>query len=90
MMAEDIVKIMKYEHHGKDVYVREDLKGTHWDSCLCAICEDLNLGSDNKCPIADAIYKNCVEFGVVTPISECPAFKLMKGLEDKFEVADSE
>jgi hypothetical protein len=88
IMADDIVKIIKYDHHGTDVYVREDLKGTHADMCLCYLCEDFKPGDDDNCMVANEVYKNCVEFGLVTPVYECPVFKLSKALEDRFEVVE--
>lgn len=67
--------VLQYQHHGADVWVREDLKGKHWDYCLCRDCAKLNTGDrDKNCPIANALYDNCVKFNVVTPVWECPAF----------------
>jgi hypothetical protein len=66
-----------YEHHGKNVSVRTTLKGTHRDLCLCYDCKSFTPSEDGQgsgCPIADAIYKNCVEHDVVTPVLECPKF----------------
>lgn len=36
-------KFVKYNHHGKEVWVREDLKGTHREHCLCFNCKKLNI-----------------------------------------------
>ena len=67
--------IIKYIHHGKEVWVRKDLKGTHREHCLCFQCEKLNIGDREKnCPIANELYKNCVKFNVTTPVFECPEF----------------
>lgn len=68
-------KYITYNHHGNLVTVREDLRGKHRDYCLCWSCKEL-LPEDRvgNCPIANAIYKNCVEFEVVTPVWECPNF----------------
>ena len=68
---------VRYEHHGRQVFVREDLKGKHRDHCLCFSCGKFT--PDNRrtnCPIANALYSNCVQFGVVTPVYECPEFKV--------------
>jgi len=70
-------KIIKYLHHGKEVSVREKLKGTHREHCLCWICEKLII-KDRKqnCPIANALFDNCFKFNVTTPVFECPEFEL--------------
>lgn len=69
--------IVKYEHHGKVVSVRSDLKGRHADFCLCYACRKFvpNSPSDN-CPIAQATFANCVKFGIVTPMWECPEYEV--------------
>ena len=68
----------QYNHHGNVVWVRSALKGTHRDHCLChAPCKKLDMvNRENNCPIARALYENCVKFKVVTPIFECPNFEL--------------
>jgi len=68
---------VKYTHHGAEVSVREDLKGTHRDVCLCYDCTKFKLsGPDgvSKCPIASRIFDTCVACQVVTPVFECPEF----------------
>ena len=64
-MLEDYVEFVKYEHHGTEVSVRENLKGLHRDHCLCHSCSKF-IDSSDKCKIAEATYKNCVEFGITT------------------------
>ena len=65
----------KYIHHGNEVWVRTDLKGKHRECCLCFSCSKLNINDRAKnCPVANALYDNCVKFCVVTPVLECPAF----------------
>jgi len=66
----------KYNHHGDEVYVNVELKGKHRDYCLCHDCEYLNtVERSENCPIANAIYENCVKYSVVTPVFECPDFE---------------
>ena len=67
-------KVIKYNHHGADVSVREDLKGKHREHCLCFSCSKFMDGS-KKCKIADAVYQNCKDFNIVSPVWECPEFK---------------
>jgi len=70
-------KYVRYTHHGpQKVWVREDLKGKHRDMCLChAPCGRFHPDNRSKnCKIANAIFKNCVDFNLVTPVLECPAF----------------
>jgi len=67
-----------YEHHGRLVRVRADLRGRHREMCLCYDClkfrPDSCRAEGPNCPIAQAIYENCVRFGVTTPVFECPEF----------------
>jgi hypothetical protein len=73
-------RIERYEHHGRVVAVDASLKGTHRDHCLCMRCTKLKAGdSANNCPIAQATYENCVRFGTVTPMYECPEFEAKEG-----------
>lgn len=65
----------KYKHHGTEVYVKTDLRGRHREHCLCHKCDEFKPGTLFNCPIAQAIYKNCVAFNIVTPMWECPKFK---------------
>jgi len=66
----------KYEHHGEEVTVRSDFKGKHRKHCLCFDC-DVFKGDDPvmKCSIAEAVFKNCVKFNIVTPVWECRYFQ---------------
>ena len=67
---------VKYEHHGKEVFVRKDLKGKHREHCLCWSCKKLNTQDRAKnCNIANTLYENCKLFNVVTPVWECPFFE---------------
>lgn len=69
------MKTEKYEHHGVEVSVVAAVKGQHRQHCLCYTCGRFNPESvEDKCPIAAAIYANCVEFNVVTPVYECPKY----------------
>jgi len=65
----------KYEHHGKEVVVKTEFKGKHRDICLCYDCPEFKDGApveEGGCEIAKAVYKSCVEFGIVSPVLECP------------------
>jgi hypothetical protein len=66
----------RYDHHGKLVWVRKDLKGKHREHCLCFSCSKLNIEDREKnCPIANALFALCVQFNLTTPVFECPEFK---------------
>jgi len=81
LKKQKINKYEKYIHHGGEVWVRSDLKGTHRENCLCWSCERLNIKDVKKnCKIAKALFKICVKFDLVTPVFECPIFKEKKGL----------
>lgn len=65
-----------YEHHGKNVFVRSDLKGMHREYCLCFNCTKLDIENRKKnCPIANALYKLDVKYCLTTPVFECPEFE---------------
>ncbi len=66
-----------YEHHGTKVAVEDYLKGKHHDHCLCWICENFNPFDRSKnCPIANKLFDLCVEHHLVTPVYECPEFRI--------------
>lgn len=69
-------KFTRYEHQYTGggsalVWVMTILKGKHREACLCYSCERYKAGD---CPIAKAIFDNCVTYNVVTPVWECPDF----------------
>ena len=64
----------RYEHYGCDVAVRSDLKGKHWEFCLCGKCAQLKPGKADNCIIADRLYKFDKFYSLVTPVWECPDF----------------
>lgn len=70
------MKYEQYEHHGKQVWVRSDLKGKHRKHCLCMVCKKINIvDRDKNCPIAQILFNNAVKFNLVTPVWECPEFE---------------
>jgi len=65
----------RYRHHGENpVWVRADLRGRHRDHCLCCDCKRFHPGESGNCPVAQAVYQNCLNYQLVTPIWECPRF----------------
>jgi len=67
--------IVKYEHHGEFVCVRDDLKGKHRQHCLCyAGCARFKPEKPDNCIIAQALYSLCVIHNVTTPVWECPEY----------------
>ena len=40
--------IERYDHHGKSVAVRTELKGKHREHCLCFVCNNLTLKIEKK------------------------------------------
>lgn len=65
---------LEYEHHGRQVKVRADLKDRHREHCLCYVCVKFKPKLSTNCPIAQATYEHCVRFGITTPVWECPEF----------------
>jgi len=70
-------RIICYEHHNTNVYVKEQLKGKHQDYCLCYQgCARFHPeDKENNCRIANKLYEFDKEFGLVTPIWECPNYE---------------
>lgn len=69
-------KIIKYEHYGTVVSVKERLKGTHRENCLCYSCEFFHPGEESNCYIAQELFGICVKYHITTPVFECPKFKV--------------
>lgn len=68
---------ISYDHHGATVFVRKDLKGEHRKHCLCYDCAEFKPGvPEENCPIANMIYALCIALDVVTPVWECPKFRV--------------
>lgn len=64
-----------YQHHFTNVWVRADLQGRHRQHCLCYNCKAFRpKDRDDNCDIANAVFANCIKFGIVTPVWECPMF----------------
>lgn len=71
-------RVVSYTHHGREVRVREDLKGRHWEFCLCHRCAKLNLEDRSQnCRIASLLYALDVTLDLVTPVWECPEFEAL-------------
>ena len=72
-----------YEHHGNIVYVQPHLKGKHREHCLCFSCDKFKPDdSSRQCLVAAQVYDTCVEYGIVTPVWECPHFGLMEDVDE--------
>lgn len=74
--------IDRYVHHKVPVFVRADLKGRHWEFCLCNKCKNLKMGEPDNCPIANEVYQTCLLYDLVTPIFECPVYNGPMGDEE--------
>lgn len=71
--------IIKYEHHGKEVWVDEKLRGKHREHCLCFKCEVFSPGlPEQNCPIANLNYAVCIAHNVTLPVYECPKWEPKK------------
>lgn len=78
-------KVVEYEHTHTNgdvtkVFVKEELKGTHREHCLCYECGSLmnpdgTFKREGACPIAKELYQFVVRNGLVTPVFECPKFQ---------------
>lgn len=79
------MKYIKYKHHGKEVSVREDLKGKHREYCLCWKCAKFFPDDKKKsCPIANRLFELDIDNIVTTPVWECADFKeKQKGENDE-------
>ena len=70
--------IIKYEHHDNIVCVQEHLEAKHKDHCLCfqGCVKFKPENVNNNCRIANKLYEFDKAFGLVTPVWECPEFKV--------------
>ncbi len=67
--------IVKYKHHGMEVFAMQHLAGTHREHCLCFYgCTRFRPGENDNCKIAADTFANCEKHGLVTPVFECPEF----------------
>ena len=64
----------QYEHHGRMVWVRSNLKGAHKHVCLCYACEKFKPNEDDNCTVAEGNFQYCVKHDLVLPVWECPHF----------------
>jgi len=73
------MKTVKYNHHGTDVSVMENLKGKHREHCLCFQCAKFNTNDpENKCPHADRLYNELKDEDnaiLVAPVWECSEYE---------------
>ena len=67
--------IIKYEHHGKIMSVKEELIGKHREYCLCYECKFYDSDSEKNCTIANALYRFDILADVTTPVFECAKFE---------------
>lgn len=66
----------QYNHHGKEVWVKSDLKGKHREHCLCWTCNHFEPDIRVKnCKIAEVLFGVCIEYNIVTPVWECPGYE---------------
>lgn len=71
----DIDKIISYNHHGRDVFVKSSMKGRHRDICLCfAGCAHFKPNEEDNCTIAQENFNLCKKHGTVQPVLECPKY----------------
>lgn len=88
--------VEKYVHHKLDVTVLSEVKGKHQKHCLCFNdCGNFHPEKpEQNCQIANAVFKNCVKFGIVTPVYECPMYKAVvpvpENLEDDIELVEDQ
>ena len=68
-------KIVRYEHHGWDVAVYEEMMGNHRYHCLCWDCIRFHPKDRTKnCKIANILYNLNGLIGITTPVWECAEF----------------
>ena len=79
MPDSDFDKVVWYEHHGKMVAVRSLYRGHHKQHCLCYLCSKFHPCMSDNCPVAQRVYELDVEFGITTPVWECPEFVRLEG-----------
>jgi hypothetical protein len=75
------MNIIKYRHefgggNFSNNFVFDKLKGKHRSHCLCFLCDKFFPNTTENCKIAQATFENCVKFNTVTPMYECPEFRV--------------
>ena len=73
-----VVRIITYDHSGTVVKVMEHLRGKHREHSLCwQMCKHFQPGdrSEANCPVARSLAEIEKQFGVVTPVWECPKYE---------------
>jgi len=69
---------VRYEHHGKLVWVRGGLKHEHYEYCLCIHCTKLKPNQADNCERAQNLFDFDVANDMVTPVWECPEFEELR------------
>jgi len=73
--------VVRYWHNGREMHVREDLKGLHAAHNLCFMCARFRPEApDVHCGIAMRLREFCRRHGVVAPVWECSHFVERNGL----------
>jgi hypothetical protein len=63
----------KFHPKGRDFSLTEDIRDPQTGENL----GPLRLPLEN-CEIAQVVYENCVRFGIISPVWECPEFKRLQ------------
>ena len=70
------IKVVQYEHFGRTTNAIEHLMYKNRHHCLCwQGCKSFKPGSEDNCIISQKLYYLCKEFGLITPVYECPAYE---------------
>ena len=67
-------KFEKYEHHGRERWVRKDMKGKNKDFCLCYSCENFKPNTQDNCEIAASLYAFIIRNDAMAVIWDCAKF----------------
>lgn len=67
-------KFEQYNHNSKEVWVNSHLRGMHKQYCLCNHCAKFKPDSNDNCEIAEQVFTIDKQFGIATPVWECPEF----------------
>ena len=62
------------KHSGSPAVESHPVMQNHREVCLCYRCGEFKPGQDDNCPIAQAMYRMCVDHDLVTPVVRCPKF----------------
>ena len=68
--------IMRFNHHGAEVFSYKEQVGTHRACCLCWNCEKFKPGPPTEnCKIANLLFAVDLQCQITTPVFYCKEYE---------------